>query len=100
MYFWRTDIVMVHREKRLQLALLHIDLLPQRSALYDSEYKVWSTADTSAREQASPAIGQCYNIIQDDELLRWHLKNVHALDSAMYELPNDMCIQNAMEGTF
>ena len=86
---WRTHVFGVHLPQRLQLALLHIEHLPDSSA-YDKELAIWHDASPQLRVQAAPEIGAYYNLMQDPQMLQWHLKNIHATDTASYALPEHL----------
>ena len=77
----------LHKPERLQVALLHIEYLPQNTVFYQHELALWANAKPEFREKAVPKIGQWYNLVQDETMLRWHLKNAHQLDATVYALP-------------
>ncbi len=83
---WRTNVFGAHHPQRLQLALLHIEHLPD-SLAYDKELEIWNNASPEQRVQASAEIGAYYNLMQDPQMLKWHLKNIHATDTTSYPLP-------------
>ena len=87
---WRTDVFGVHLPQRLQLALLHIEHLPPNSSAYDNELAAWQNASPQLRIKASPEIGTYYNLMQDPQMLRWHLKNIDAPDTTSYALPDNL----------
>ena len=80
----------INKPERLQVALLHVEHLPQTSVTYKHELTVWAKATPELREQASPKIGQWYNLVQDEEMLRWHLLNLNTIDKTSYALPPDI----------
>ena len=84
---WRTDLFGTHLPQRLQLALLHIEHLPD-SSVHDKELEIWHKASPKLRVEASPEIGAYYNLMQDPQMLQWHLKNIHAPATPTYELPD------------
>lgn len=86
---WRTNLFGVHRPERLQLALLHIEHLPEGRA-YDRELEIWHNASPRLRVEASPEIGAYYNLMQDPQILQWHLKNIKFADTTSYALPENL----------
>ena len=79
----------INKLERLQVALLHIKHLPQDTALYCYDLALWAKASPELRERASPEIGPWYNLVQDEEVLRWRLLNSHQLDTVSYALPGN-----------
>lgn len=77
----------INEPARLQVALLHIKHLPQDSGRYVYDLALWVKASPELRERASPEIGPWYNLIQDEEMLRWRLINSHQLNTVSYALP-------------
>jgi hypothetical protein len=91
----QSQTFVVNKPERLQVALLHIEHLPQTSPHYAHELDVWATASPGMREAASSDIGQWYNLFQDDNLLRWHLqKKGNAIAPESYALPHHMIPEN------
>ena len=78
-----------NKPERLQVALLHIKHLPQDTEMYRYDLALWAKASPALRQRASPEIGQWYNLVQDEELLRWHLLHRHQLDTSSYALPDN-----------
>lgn len=87
-FLWRTDLFGTHLPHRLQLALLHIEHLPDSRYEYDKELEIWHKASPQLRVEASPEVGAYYNLMQDPQMLQWHLKNIHAPATPTYELPD------------
>ena len=77
----------INEPARLQVALLHIKHLPQDAGRYAYDLALWAKAAPELRERASPEIGQWYNLVQDEEMLRWRLLNSHQLNTVSYALP-------------
>lgn len=80
----------LNKPERLQVALLHIEHLPQGSTLYEHELKLWAQTSPDLRQAASPEIGQWYNLVQDEGMLRWHLVNLHQINTTAYPLPENL----------
>lgn len=80
----------LHKPERLQVALLHIEHLPQNTEFYKHELAFWVNAKPELREKAEPEMGSWYNLVQDETMLRWHLSNAHKIDATVYALPAGM----------
>lgn len=79
-----------NKPERLQVALLHIEHLPENTRLYEHELDFWAKASPELRLVASPEIGEWYNLVQDEALLRWHIHNRHTLNPTTYPLPDNL----------
>lgn len=86
----------INKPERLQVALLHIEHLPENTALYEHDLKLWVKASPELREKAAPEIGQWYNLAQDEGMLRWHIKNLHSIDATSYDLPMNLTPETGM----
>lgn len=84
---WLSPTFIINEPERLQVALLHIKHLPQDTELYAYDLALWTKAAPDLRARASPEIGPWYNLVQDEEMLRWRLLNGHQLDTVSYALP-------------